>query len=516
MNYSENKLLSANQLKSWDQFTIQNLPIPSIDLMEKAGKACTDWISNHFPFQSSFHIICGKGNNGGDGLVIAHHLSKLGKKVCVGILPEPKTGSHDFELNFQRISSNTYISYYSLNPDSLQHYLLQEDLIIDALLGNGTNRICEGQLAQLISLLNQTSNTKVSIDLPSGLACDSYLNNTPENTIQSDYTLTFQAPKLSFFFPETGKFAGKWEVLDIGLLPSFLEALTTPYHHTNPVFIGKKLKKRGKFDHKGNFGHALLIGGSPGKIGAMVLAGRSALRSGIGLLTLGIPTGNAPIIHTSLPEAMVMEIDLSSTAHIQALGTYQSVGIGPGLGMAKKTQELVLHVIQNCSAGLVLDADALNTLALHPEWLQYLPPNCILTPHPKEFDRLFGFFPNSFERIEAQVKLSKQYNCIIVLKGGHTSISLPDGELFFNTSGNPGMATGGSGDCLTGILTALLAQSYSPKDASLIGVFLHGLAGDLALQSNSMESLLPEDCIQHLGKAFQQLRLLSSESPTFP
>lgn len=511
MKYSENKLLTAEQLKQWDFYTIQNLPISSSDLMEKAGKACTEWITNKFPYQHSFQILCGKGNNGGDGLVIAHYLSQMGKKVCVGILPEPNQGSTDFELNYQRVRSNYSIQVYTLTPDSLTHNLQESELVIDSLLGIGINRPCEGLIAQIITLLNQKNNTVVSIDLPSGLACHSLLGNHTGNTIIADFTLSFQVPKISFFFPETGKFLGHWEVLNIGLLPSFLETITAPYFYLNASFVGKKLKKRGKFDHKGSFGHALLLGGSTGKIGAMILAGKSALKSGLGLLTLGIPDGNAMAIHSTLPEAMVIELGHFALSQLPVLDSYQAIGIGPGLGLDEKTQALVLQLIQSFKGKIVLDADALNTLSMHKDWLINLPPNGILTPHPKEFDRLFGPFQNNFERIEAQINLSRKLNCIIVLKGGHTSISFPAGELYFNTSGNPGMATGGSGDCLTGILTALLAQGYSPQDAAIIGVFLHGMAGDLGLLSNSMESLLPSDIIQNLGNAFNSLRQASLE-----
>jgi ADP-dependent NAD(P)H-hydrate dehydratase / NAD(P)H-hydrate epimerase len=505
-----NKLLTASQIRDWDLYTIQHKPISSLDLMEKAALACVFWLTENFTHHSSFHILCGKGNNGGDGLSIAYHLAGMGKKVKIGILSQPETGSPDFESNLKRIKNEPNLSWYALNQESLDQHLEANELLVDALLGSGTNRTTSGALAQLIQTINQNPNTVISIDLPSGLSADQWLNNTIYNTIKADITLSLQVPKTSFFYPETGQFTGECIVVDIGLLPSFLPLVDSKTYHVVAQKLSKHLKTREKFAHKGNFGHALLMAGSAGKIGAALLSGQAALRSGVGLLTLAIPNGNAHLVHQSIPEAMVLECGPSHLCHLPLLDPYAAIGLGPGIGLEKETQLLIYELLKARPERLVVDADALTILAHNKDWISHLPPKTIITPHPKEFDRLFGNFSSNFERIEKQRHIAREFNLVLVLKGAHTSIALPSGELYFNTSGNPGMATGGSGDCLTGLLTALLAQHYEPEVAAVLGVYLHGLASDLALEYESVESLLPSDGISHFGKAFSTLRAWSN------
>jgi NAD(P)H-hydrate epimerase len=296
------------------------------------------------------------------------------------------------------------------------------------------------------------------------------------------------------------------QVLDIGLHPGFVEH--ADYQLLELSEIKKIYKPRPEFAHKGTFGHTLLIGGSYGKIGALVLATKASLRSGAGLVTVFIPRCGYNILQTAVPEAMVItgeETDLISNLPPD-LEKFSSIGIGPGLGTEKKTQTAVVHLIKNAKKPLVVDADALNCLSLNKDALYDLPPYSILTPHPKEFERLFGTTSNEFERIRLAKEKAEEFKVIIVLKGHHTLIALPGGTTFFNNTGNAGMATGGTGDVLTGMLTSLLGQGYAPSDAALLGVYLHGLAGDIAAENNSMEALIAGDLTAYLGGAFKRLQ----------
>ena len=349
-------------------------------------------------------------------------------------------------------------------------------------------------------------NTVVSIDIPSGLMGEDNTGNIPENIIQANFTLTFQFPKLSFFFAENGKYIGVWEVLPIRLHPDGIALTQTDFLFIEKEEIQQIIQKRSRFGHKGSFGHALLIAGSFGKMGAAVLASKACLRAGAGLLTTHIPHFGYSIIQTAVPEAMAsVDQHDSIFTEFPDLSQFSAVGVGPGINQKTNTKRALKELIEKSKLPLVIDADALNILAENKTWLEKLPENSILTPHPGEFKRLAGESANAYENIQKQIEFSKKYKVIVVLKGAFTSVSTPDGRLFFNSSGNPGMATAGSGDVLTGIILGLLAQGNSPENAALAGVYLHGLAGDLAAQKNSEYSLVAGDIVKFLGKAFLSL-----------
>jgi len=290
------------------------------------------------------------------------------------------------------------------------------------------------------------------------------------------------------------------------LHPNAIEQTESVYNFLTKEFISGKIKRREKFSHKGTYGHALLIAGSYGKMGASVLASQACLRSGVGLLTSHVPRLGYEIIQNSVPEAMI-SIDPFETvfSEVPELSPFSAIGIGPGLDKMPETQFALKALLQAKPNKLIIDADALNILSENQDWYGLLPENTILTPHPKEFERLAGPSSNSFQRLQIQLQFSAKYNVIVVCKGANTCITFPDGRVFFNSTGNPGMATGGSGDVLTGIIVGLLAQNYSPEDATLIGVYLHGLAGNLAATEFGEYSLIAGDIISHLGKAFLQL-----------
>jgi NAD(P)H-hydrate epimerase len=375
--------------------------------------------------------------------------------------------------------------------------------LIDAVLGSGLSRPTEGVFAQVISCINQMDAIRVAVDIPSGLFADSPSSG---EIVNAHHTVTFQLPKLAFLFPENHKWVGRWHLVDVGLSKEFIKTATASNYFVTEKSIKKIIRPRDQFSHKGTYGHALLISGSYGKMGACILAAKAALRSGVGLLTVHVPTSGYSIIQTSAPEAMA-SIDVSENYFSSAPENlnYSSIGVGPGLGTNSETVIALAKVLKKFKKPMVIDADALNMLSLNQELLELIPEECILTPHPKEFERMAGNWATDFERLELLRSFSMKLKSIIVLKGANTSIACPDGNVFFNSTGNPGMAKGGSGDVLTGILTALLAQGYSSQDSALLGVYLHGLAGDLAANEFGMNSLTATDLISWIPHSFKKI-----------
>jgi len=460
------------------------------------------WLEKNGYLDRSFSIYCSKGNNGGDGLALARMLSALACPVTVYILEFGHIGTEDFQVNLARLHQTPVEVRFI---QGVEHFypVVPGEVLIDALLGSGLNRKLEGVTEQLVQHLNASGNEIIAIDIPSGM----FVNSTSKgNTmIRATHTLSFQCYKPAFLMPENEPAVGEVHILDIGLHPGYLRQVSGESELLDQAIIGAIFKPRKSFAHKGNFGHALLVAGSYGKMGAAVLAARSCLRAGVGLLTCQVPGCGYTILQTSLPEAMI-QVDSDEKIHTSITGEldkYSVLGIGPGIGTDDRTVAFLRDILQRYHKPMVLDADALNILASHSELLSALPPYSILTPHPKEFERLFGPSPNDFSRLEKAREQAKKYQCIIVLKGHHTFIAMPGGKSYFNSTGNAGMAKGGSGDVLTGILSALLSQSYSPGEAALLGVYLHGLAGDCAAADWSQESMLPSDLTDHLGNAFQ-------------
>src|SRR6185312_5115640 len=510
------EILSAEQIRAWDAYTMQHEPIASIDLMERAAGSCLSWLEKAGYLGRSFSIYCGKGNNGGDGLALARMLSSLDCAVSVHILEFGHIGSEDFQANLALLHE-TSVEVRFVQTEEHFHPIPPGDILVDALLGSGLNRKLEGVTAALVDHLNRSRNEILAIDIPSGLfVSKSSKGNT---VVRATHTLAFQVYKPAFLMPENEAFVGEVHILDIGLLPGFLQRTNSDAELLDTGIIRAIYKPRNSFAHKGNFGHALLVTGAYGKIGAAVLSGRSCLRTGAGLVTILVPRCGYAIIQTTLPEAMVLtdddekihtvlppagDSDNASGGHTDAvLDKYSVVGVGPGLGQDLRTVAFLWELLRRYRKPMVVDADALNILGANPDMMGLLPPYSILTPHPKEFERLFGPSTDDYARLDKARDMARKHQCIIVLKGHYTFIAMPGGKSYFNSTGNAGMSKGGSGDVLTGILTALLGQSYSPGEAALLGVYLHGLAGDLAAAADSQESMLPTDLAGHLGNAFQ-------------
>lgn len=499
------KILSAEEIRLWDQFTFRHEPIAPIDLMERAAGRCVDWIDEQLTDAGHFQVFCGKGNNGGDGLAIARLLSLHDRPVTVHILEFGHKGTEDFQTNLERLHAVPGISLHFIQSAEQFPALQPDDVVVDALFGSGLNRRLEGLTAELVAHINQHAGRTVSIDIPSGMFVDR--TSRGNAIIQASDTLSFQCLKPAFLIPENCEYLGDVHVLDIGLHPGFPETITPAYEWVDANMAASIRKPRSLFSHKGNFGHALLVCGSLGKIGAAVLAARACLRSGVGLLYCQTPRCGYPILQTTVPEAMVlMDANDSIPTSLKVdTARFDAIGIGPGIGTAAETKMLLRELFDAYRHPIVIDADALNLLAGQKDLLALVPPGSILTPHPREFERLFGETANDFDRLELTLQKSKELNVIIVLKGHYSFIATPDRKGFFNASGNPGMATAGSGDVLTGILTGLLAQGYSSVETALLGVYLHGSAGDLAAEKESPEALIAGDIISQLGNAFRQL-----------
>jgi ADP-dependent NAD(P)H-hydrate dehydratase / NAD(P)H-hydrate epimerase len=498
------QIFSAEQLRLWDEFTIAHEPISSINLMERAATRCVEWLEEHQLADKSFAIYCGKGNNGGDGLAIARMLARNHARVMVHILEFGHKGTEDFQINLARLHGSGAQIHFVQSEENF-HEILKDDIIIDALFGTGLNRPLEGVTAKLIEQINASGNTVVAIDIPSGLYVDRHSNGSA--IVKARYTLSFQCYKPAFLVSENEAFTGEVYLLDIGLDKGYLQAADSRLQMTDLDMVRSILKPRNKFAHKGNFGHALLVAGGFGKMGAAEMAARACLRSGAGLLTCHVPGCGNQIMQTAIPESM-LEVDQNefcNTVLSGELSKYSVIGVGPGIGTAEETKHMVLDLIRKYPKPLVIDADGLNILAMHPDMLRSLPPNSILTPHPKEFERLFGPSTDDFERQTKALAKSREYQCVIVLKGHYSFIATPSGKGWFNSTGNPGMAKGGSGDVLTGIITGLLSQSYPSSEAAILGTFIHGLAGDLAAETFSEQAMLPTDLVELIGKAFQQI-----------
>lgn len=493
------KILTTAQTKEWDTYTIRQEPIASIDLMERACTAFTAWFTAKFLNDKTIGIVCGTGNNGGDGLGIARLLSEQGYDVKIWIVRGAVQESEDFTVNLERIRRK--LPVFEIVSDADQNLFTDRRILIDALFGSGLSRPADGIYAQAIRCINNTQAIRVAVDIPSGLMAD---EPSGGEIVKADYTVTFQVPKLSFLFPQNSMYVGSWHRVDIGLNHDFIAHAESNYALLEQRDIHTLLKPRSKFDHKGSYGHALIVAGSYGKMGAAILGARAALRSGTGLLTVHVPRCGYAIMQTSVPEAMAsVDRNEEIISAIPDTTPYSAIGIGPGIGQDKKTIAAFQTLLENGSKPLVIDADALNILAANRELIHLLPRSSVLTPHPKEFERLAGPWKNDFERLKKQIEFSVKTGTVVLLKGAHTSISSPEGKVYFNHTGNPGMATGGSGDVLTGIITGLLAQGHSGLNSALIGCWVHGLAGDLVAAHLGQISVTASDITAYLPYAFR-------------
>lgn len=512
-------VLTAAQVREADAATIAAQGISSLELMERAATRCAERILMRHragdlgpPDALAYVVLAGMGNNGGDGLVIARLLHGAGVPVRVVRVRHRAEPSADQAANWARLQGLAIPTTDHTGEEPLA--FASGEVIIDAILGIGA-RGSSTLLRAVAQAVRQAHRPVIAVDMPSGLPSDPDGPVDPHDVVPATWTITFEVPKLALLMPDHAAFTGHWEVISIGLEQAFITTLPTRHHVFQADDAVRLLPGRPRAGHKGTFGHALVVGGSPGRAGAMVLATRAALRSGAGLVTAHVPEVAVPVLQTRCPEAMCTFTRHAAVVSDLPAGPWSAVGIGPGLGTHGDSAQVIKRLLQDAPGPLVIDADGLNILAENRTWLAFLPPLTILTPHPKEFDRLYGApAATSAERLERAREMAVRHNAVVVLKGAFTAVCDPQGGVTFNATGNPGMARGGSGDALTGLLTGLLAQGMHPVAAARLGVWLHGLAGDVAGGDLGMDGMTAMDLVEALPAAWQRLRTHPTERPT--
>lgn len=502
------KIFTGVQMHELDKFTIEHEPISSIDLMERAATKLTEAITGIWNRNTRIVVFAGPGNNGGDALAVARMLAERGYDVDAILFNTTGRLSEDCKINCERLHNTPALKSFIEVSQSFDPPKLEKDmLVVDGLFGSGLNKPLAGGFASVVKYINAAKVQVVSIDVPSGMMTESNTYNFRPNIIKADVTLTLDSKKLCMMFADMQELLGEVHVLDIGLSREYIANTNTQYEIVDEETVKSLMIKRDKFAHKGSMGHAMLMAGSSGMAGAAILAARSCLRSGVGKLTIVTPRCNQTILQLAVPEA-ILNIDVDDIAVTRAVdaSSFNAIGIGPGLGTDELTSQALMSQVRNSSIPMVLDADALNTIASHRNMMMQLPQGVILTPHPKELDRLTGNdMGDDYERLTRACDIAQHLKCFIILKGHHSALCLPDGRVLFNSTGNAGMATAGSGDVLTGIITGLLTRGYSAEHAATVGMYVHGLAGDFAAEELGEESLLASDIVAYLPKAFKAL-----------
>lgn len=501
------KIFTSAQIRELDHYTIEHEPIKSIDLMERAAEALTKTITELWDTETPFIVFAGPGNNGGDALAVTRKLINNGYSAKAYLFNVKGTLSPDCNINKERLREMGNEALIEITREFEPPTLTRETVVIDGLFGSGINKPLGGGFAAMVNYINQSESKVVSIDIPSGLMTEDNSFNVQQNIIRADLTLTLGMKKLCMMMADNKKFIGKLEVLDIGLSKEFIDKTEAQCSILEEHTVRSMMKERSDYAHKGSMGHALLIAGSYGMAGAAILASKACLRSGAGKLTIHTPFKNNDIMQISVPEAIMQpDSNEENFSSLPDTNLYDAIGVGPGLGTSDSSAIALVSLIRSAKKSMVIDADALNILATHRTWIQQLPEGLIYTPHPKEFDKFYGSeAANDYDRLMKARDMAQRLQGYIILKGHHSALCIPNGQIIFNSTGNAGMATAGSGDVLTGILTALLARGYTPKEAAMIGMYLHGLAGDYAARDLGMESLIASDIIQYLPKAFKKL-----------
>ena len=501
------KIFSSTQIHELDKYTIDHEPIKSIDLMERAASRIVAEIRHLCTAYNTIVVFAGPGNNGGDALAVARILASEGLKVKAWLFNTTGRLSADCKTNRDRLTGMKELDSFTMVIDEFDPPTLDAStLVIDGLFGVGLNKPLTGGYASLVKYINASPSKVVSIDMPSGLMSESNEYNVRSNIIRADVTVTIQQPKLSFLFAENQQFIGELKVVDINISKEGMAQVDAHVTILEEDDVRCRMRQRDDFAHKGTMGHALIIAGSRGMAGAAMLATKACLRSGVGKVTVHTPAANIIPLQIGVPEA-ILDIDPDNCFFTEAVSTdrFQAMGIGPGLGNNENSAITMIGQLRRAQCPIVIDADAINILATHKAWMQQLPAGCILTPHIGEFERLEGASSDSYDRLSKAIILADRQQAYIVLKGHNTSIVTPGGRIMFCPTGNSGMATAGSGDVLTGVITALLARGYAQADACLVGTYLHGLAGDIAAKKFGKESLMASDIIDALPEAFMRV-----------
>jgi len=491
------KIFETLNIREADKITIANQGITAFELIERAATEVFLWLKKHYADkETTFHVFSGRGNNGADGLVVARMLHKDGYPVRVDIVNEAGSSTPEFEMAFEHLQASGM--EYNKSPEYFyEHGKL---VYIDALFGTGVNRDLPPEVLQIVERINKCDGKVISIDVPSGV----FMDKPTKIAVKSDYVLTFQFSKLAFYLPGNKSFIKKIQVLDIGLDKNYIANTRSDYHLVTKKAIGLRYRPVHHHAHKGTQGHALIIGGSYGKMGAVCLSAKAALKSGCGLVTAYIPKCGYDIIQVSFPEAMALTDGKKHITNISFELEPKAIGIGPGMGQHEATQKALYDFLKLNTAPLVIDADALNILSYNKEWLNMLPEHTILTPHPKELERLLGKWEDDFDKLGKMKAFANHYKLVLVAKDAHTMI-VSGNDVYINHTGNEALATGGTGDVLTGIITGLVAQGYAPANAAIVGVYLHGLTAEIAINETSVQAFTASDVVKYLGRAYLKI-----------
>ncbi len=499
------KIFSAKDNKELDEYTVSKESITFYELMERAASMVTYEIISRWRRNTPVVVFAGPGNNGGDALAVARMLSQEGYAVTVYFFNPTDSASPNTLKNYELLQELN-IPCEEVIKTFIPPTLTRGMLVVDGLFGVGLNAHLKGGYSSVVQLVNKSEAAVVSIDMPSGLFSEDNTQNNPNFIIKADLTVTLQYPKLALMLEENADYVGELIITDIGISPEILEEKETPLYYLETIEVAELLKRRKKYSDKRQYGHMLLVAGSAGMMGAAVMASKAALRSGVGLLTVHSAACGEDILQSSVPEAMfIADSNMNRVTNCSLSKWHNVVAVGPGLGKHRDTAEALTYLLNKANVPMVIDADALNIIAETKGLFSRIPKYSVITPHKYEFDRLFGPSKTTYQRLIKAKQIAVEHEITIVLKGASTAIIKSNGEIFFNSTGNPGMATAGSGDVLTGVISALIAQNYAPSDAAVLGVFLHGMAGDICLESESQESLMATDIVKNLGKAFKKL-----------
>lgn len=500
------KIFSSEALKQLRTTTCERQNISTIDLIEREGSVVSSEIISRFLPSQRIVVMAGPDNNGAVALAAARMLFEQGyKKVEIFLFSIGKL-SHDCDEERKKLLPIDGLDFTEVTKEFVPPYLGESDVLLDGLFGIELSEPMRGGFVAVARYINESGAFVISIDIPSGLLGEWNQHVMKRDVIHANVTLTFQLPRLSFFFPENAEILGDWKLMDIDLDIAKIKDMESDYRLMEARNVRPLIKPRPPYTSKRDYGSALFFAGSTGMVGAAVMTSRSSLRSGAGLATVHGPRAALNIVQTAAPEVM-FEPDRNEhvITEMPLHYTHQAVCAGPGIGTHDRTVDALEGLLKQSPSNLVLDADALNCIAKRPALLSMLPPRTIITPHVGEFDRLFGNHDNSEMRLQTALEMARQYNLVIVLKGHHTMVVGATGRVSINSTGNPGMATAGAGDVLAGVITAFLAQGYSPDLAAKIGVYIHGLAGDMAAEDLGEFGVMASDIANRVGRAIKRV-----------
>jgi len=502
------KLFTLEDILGIERQTLTQENTKFHDLVERVGNAAANEIASHWRPSVRTVIFAGPGNDGAYALMTASSLLERGYVPHIYLF---NIGGNSLNDECRRCRDILRAKYSS---DVLEEVVTKfnipelgvSDLVIDGLFGPELRQPLTGGFMSLVRYINESGATVVSLDMPSGMCGDWNHNVSARNVVKADVTLALQYPRLPFFFADFAGLAGQWRVLDIGYSREAAENRQSSFYLIEDDEVRSLLKPREPFSNKSDYGSACLVAGSYGMVGASVLACMGALRAGAGKVTVYGPQCSFSVVQTAAPEAMFMS-DKShhEISDITLPDTFSAIGVGPGIGTSEATVDALDSFIKRYRSPLVLDADALNCIALRPALLNHIPVLSVITPHAGEFDRLFGKQSSHEARLLKAVEVSRKYNLLILLKGHYTTLVRPDGKIYINSSGSPAMATPGSGDVLTGVLTAFMAQGYKPEVAALIAAFVHGRAGELASLRHGQYGVIASDIVNCIGEAIMKI-----------